>query len=164
MLHSVDTEQLWTLVTRRAALIVVQLEEIDLRLHPRLCAEQLGWTSRVELDRYLRDLGLPRFRLLRDGYYVYRIYEEARRHGSLSHWSFSHGSYPQVYYRFVERAVGRRWSVIEQLTPREVRRVIVDYWLASGMSAVSGNINDARKSSTSRGEFSSTPPDVTPGS
>lgn len=106
------------------------LDSLDLRLSPRRCATLLGLKSKAELERELRIRRLPRFRLLRDWWYLLRIHERAQR-SSLARLAASRGDYPFVLYRFVERTAGKGWREVSLLERDALREAALRAWTVS---------------------------------
>lgn len=110
------------------------LEGVDLRLSPRRCAQCLFLASTVELERELKRRGLPRFRVLRDWYYVVQLHELAKGEASLSELAARRGDYPSILYRFVQRTTGRSWSELRRLDSDSLCALAVSAWRANGLS------------------------------
>ncbi len=110
------------------------LDDVDLRLSPRNCARRLSRASGVELERELKRRGLPRFRILRDWYYVVRLHELALATASLSGVAARRGDYPSILYRFVQRTTGRSWTEVAKLERASLWDLAVSAWRAGGLS------------------------------
>lgn len=122
----------WFNLTDRYPALFALLDAVDLRLTPRVCADRLGLSSTAQLERDLRTKGLPKFRILRDWYYVARIHEAASIAASLSSVASQRGDYPSVLYRFVRRVAGRDWRELAQLDTQTIRAIVVAVWRAHG--------------------------------
>lgn len=125
-----------TELTMRWAAFFEVLDIGDLRLSPLDCAKRLGLHSGSEIERELRSRGLPRFRLLRDWFYVVRLHERAAAAGSLSAVAAQRGDYPSVHYRFVQRVTGRDWRELSQLDSHAVWDLAITVWRAQGARSV----------------------------
>ena len=123
----------WSVMVSKYEPLFSLLDEVDLRLSPRRCAERLALSSSAQLARELRARGLPRFRLLRDWYYVVRLHESAMRLGSLSAVAATRGDYPSVLYRFFRRVTGRDWQALAPLDCARVRSLAETTWRAQGL-------------------------------
>lgn len=124
----------WSLMVSKYERLFTVLDEVDLRLSPRRCAERLGLSSAAQLARELRTRGLPRFRLLRDWYYVVRLHQQALADGALSIVAAKRGDYPSVLYRFMHRVTGRDWQSLSCLDCKGVRLLAGIAWRAQGAS------------------------------
>lgn len=138
-------------LTMRWAELFDVLDVGDLRLSPLDCARRLGLHSGSEVERELRGRGLPRFRLLRDWFYVVRLHERAIAAGSLSAVAALRGDYPSVLYRFVQRVTGRDWRELSQLDSHAVWDLAVTVWSAQGARSIHP-VASARRPERSRNE------------
>jgi len=121
-------------IAKRYVELFVILEGVDLRLSPRRCADCLSLASAVELERELKRRGLPRFRVLRDWYYVVQLHKLAKGEASLSVLATRRGDYPSILYRFVQRTTGRSWSELRRLDSDSLCALAVSAWRANGLS------------------------------
>jgi hypothetical protein len=103
------------------------LDTVDLRLSPRSCAEQLNLGSKGALERELQQRGLPRFRVLRDWWYVVTLHENAKQ-SSLADVALARGDYPSILYRFVRATTGLRWREIAAMNGAQLRKSALRVW------------------------------------
>ena len=127
-----DEGSLARLVESYAELFAL-LDSIELRLSPQQCAPRLSLTSAGALERELKRRGLPRFRVLRDWYYVLRLHEQALGNASLSGLAAQRGDYASVLYRFVQRTTGRKWKHIAKLERSSMLALAMSAWRANGL-------------------------------
>lgn len=123
----------WTHLRLRWPVLFKLLDQVDLRLSARRCADLLELSSTDELERELRQLGLVRFRLLRDWWFVVRLHEEAIETGSLAQVAKRRGDYQSVLTRFVARVTGRDWRVWAARDSHAMRCAAVTAWHANGL-------------------------------
>lgn len=122
-----DVDAEWTALRARWPELFVLLDAVDLRLSPRRCAERLGFSTRDLFERQVRRRGLPRYRALRDWWYVAALHERARQ-SSLAALASARGDYPSVLYRFVAATTGMRWQDLAVLDCARVRETALRAW------------------------------------
>ena len=121
-------------IIERYAELFALLDGVDLRMSPRSCARCLAIASAAELERELKRRGLPRFRVLRNWYYVLRLHQQAQGNASLSIVAAQRGDYPSILYRFVQRTTGRDWREISKPERASVGNLAISAWHANGLS------------------------------
>lgn len=103
--------QLRELLGGRCAGLVPLLDRCHLGLTTASVAPVIGAARDTAVNGRLTRLGLPRFRPLRDCYYLVRLLEEAETlNAALARLALNRGRDPAPYYRFIQRVTGVSWS------------------------------------------------------
>jgi hypothetical protein len=130
MLTEAEVLGIWSGIRDAESSLCAALAEVDLRLSAHRSALMLGLRSGDDLERRLKKKTLPRFRPLRDWWYVDLIASQARLEGSLASLASRHGKNASVYFRFLQRVTGDRWSTVRSMDQLEIRRRAIRVWLS----------------------------------
>jgi hypothetical protein len=125
-----EVEAVWAYVHRTCPKLLELFESLDLRLSADRCAAALHLRSGATLERWLQERRLPRYRNLRNWYYLSLIRVRAESKGSLAAFAKDRGDNASVLYRIVERIGGVSWTSIAQLNDAQLRRRCVEVWVA----------------------------------
>jgi hypothetical protein len=125
-----QVQAVWSYVGRACPDLLVMFDALDLRLSAARCAEEMELGGTPALDRWLKERHLPRYRTLRDWYYLTLICSRADQRGSLAALASERGDYPSILYRFAKHLSGDRWTAIQQLGVASVRRRCAEVWVA----------------------------------
>jgi len=123
-----QVDRVWSYVARTCPAMLALFDSLDLRLSGERCARALGLPSGAALKRWLAVRHLPRFRTLRDWYYLTLIRSRAEAKSSLAALAKERSEYPSILYRYIERIAGESWGSIHQLEEKEMRRRCVEVW------------------------------------
>lgn len=134
ILHSMtltdaQVNAVWAYLAREAPRLSVVLAVVDLRLTSARCAARVGLPNSAELERELRRLGLPRFALIRDWYFVYVAHAGATSAGSMSRYASGRGVSASVFSRFVDRVTRTKWRDVQRSGEQSLRRRCALAWV-----------------------------------
>lgn len=137
-----DIDAEWHAMRERWEELFSLLDTVNLRLSARSCAKQLGLRSDDALERELRHRGLPRYRDLRDWFYVVKLSESCGENHPLATFAFNRGDYPSVLYRFVFRVTGETWRRLSMSGAQALRQRAMIHWKSHGQVSDSWSIGD----------------------
>lgn len=124
----VDTT--WKYVLGTCPELLARFDALDLRLSATRAAAAMGMRDGAFLERWLRGRSVPRFRVLRDWYYVTEMHRRAISKGGLSAVAKELGAYQSILSRFVTRVTGQAWRDFGKGSAMDVRRRCVEVWVA----------------------------------
>lgn len=127
-MKSRDIDDEWRVITERAQVVLALLSCDSTRTSAISVARLLGYSSSDALRKFLRSAALPPFELLRDWYLVVQLAELHANGTSIAKSTMWRGSYPSVYYRFVERVTGIPWSVVREKGVTWAKMRALDIW------------------------------------
>jgi hypothetical protein len=128
ILCDVCTQLIWRYASFRCSPARFALNGLNLGLSARAVATMFGRRDGQSLDLLLESHGLPRFRSLRDGYFLYHLKIQSDRLGSVSAFAAERGMNPSIWYRYLRLTHGMGARQLVEYRPTDVIRHVVTRW------------------------------------
>ena len=118
----------WTSVMTACAPLLPAFANLRLSLRATEAARAMDLPNVTVLQRWLMMHHLPRFKELRDWYFVVAMVERFDDEATLGKWAMRQGISPSSYYRHVFRVTGHSWSEVKALGVGWARVQALNAW------------------------------------